>query len=324
MNDGRKTLSPLVLYHGNCVDGFTAAWAAWTVHKDDAEYVPVQYGEPPPGWDDRHLNYGGRRVFIIDFSYPRNVLVEMHRLASELVVLDHHKTAEADLEGLDFCTFDMERSGAGMAWDYFQGRWDSDYPGKKRPWLINYVEDRDLWRWKLPDSRDVNAYIHVQERFFDRFDNLNNRGLEDALHNGRIVMDAHRAYVREVSGIAVVTDFVGCVVPVINAPFWRISELLELLATTPIDCRTIGVSWTEARLAPDEVKEQPPFAVGWYLRADGRVAYSLRSRDYPDGRPATDVSALAKRFGGGGHQRSAGFVGPMPVYLGTDSVEVGD
>lgn len=39
--------------------------------------------------------------------------------------------------------FDMEKSGARLAWDFFQ-------PYRPTPALVTAVEDRDLWRWKHP------------------------------------------------------------------------------------------------------------------------------------------------------------------------------
>ena len=83
----------IVIYHGGCWDGFCAAWLLRGRYPD-AEFIPARYGDPAP-----MEKMAGSRVFVVDFSYPRNVLIEMHRLAYSLVVLDHHKTAQKDLEG---------------------------------------------------------------------------------------------------------------------------------------------------------------------------------------------------------------------------------
>ena len=99
----------LVLYHANCMDGFSAAWAVWKKFGDaDTEYLPAKYGDAPPDVTDRD-------VVIVDFSYKRDVMLTLNRAANQLLCLDHHKTAEADLKDLPFARFDMERSGAGMA-----------------------------------------------------------------------------------------------------------------------------------------------------------------------------------------------------------------
>jgi hypothetical protein len=115
---------PLVIYHGKCPDGMTAAWA---VRKalGEGDYVPANHGDAPP-------DVAGRDVVIVDFSYRRAIMEAMFAEAKSLLVLDHHKSAEAELADLPFATFDMGRSGAGMAWDWF-------HPGQPRPALVNLV-----------------------------------------------------------------------------------------------------------------------------------------------------------------------------------------
>jgi oligoribonuclease NrnB/cAMP/cGMP phosphodiesterase (DHH superfamily) len=122
-------MSVLVIYHGNCTDGFTAAWVAARA-LGATELYPAEYGKEPPYELAR-----GRQVYVVDFSYPRERLERLRATCKSLVVLDHHKTAEADLRGLDYCTFDMNRSGAVLAWDHFHRE-------EPRPWLVDYVEDR--------------------------------------------------------------------------------------------------------------------------------------------------------------------------------------
>jgi hypothetical protein len=74
-----------VLYHANCVDGLGSRLAAWLALKDTALYFPVDYHKPIPAIPD------GSEVYILDFSYPREVLEEMNARMSKLLVLDHHK-----------------------------------------------------------------------------------------------------------------------------------------------------------------------------------------------------------------------------------------
>lgn len=153
----------LVLYHANCPDGFCAAWVC-RLAMPDCECIPVMYGQEPP-------DVNRREVFIVDFSYPRNVLERMNREADSLVVLDHHKTAQADLEGLPYCHFDMNKSGGRLAWEHF-------FPGKESPWLVDYTEARDLWTFHLPFSREVSAAIASYPMDFQLWNEL-----EKALSN---------------------------------------------------------------------------------------------------------------------------------------------
>ncbi len=260
-----------VIYHANCIDGFTAAWCAWRKYGGAAEYIPAQYGDEPPA-------VTGANVLILDFSYPRVALLAMKESAHSVVVLDHHKTAEADLAGLDFCVFDMSRSGAGIAWDQIHGT--------KRPMLVDYVEDRDLWRWALPHSKSINAWIGSWEFEFDGWDGIAHDlevGAEATRRSGDAILRKEHRYVRDMAKQARFVRLGGHTVPVVNAPYINTSELVGHLAEHP------------------QGAGQVPFAVGWFQRGDGKYQYSLRSRgDF-------DVAELAKQFGGGGHKNAAGF-----------------
>lgn len=276
------TTNPLVIYHGGCRDGFCAAWAAHEA-EPDAEFFAGYYGQSPP-------NCVGRDVFIVDFSYP---IDDMKRIADEcssLVVLDHHKTARDALERFDhpraIVVFDMDRSGAGITWDYF-------HEDKERPWTVDYVEDRDLWRHSLPRTRSVNAFLGTLEYEFQAWSDAWNleRGWQAAADFGEAVEAKIRQYVREVSKNAVRVNFEGHNIPLVNAPQCDISELLQHLATGET------------------------FSMGWFQRGDGKYQYGLRSKgDF-------DVSTIAKRFGGGGHKNAAGFQLDQPLCLDTHSKE---
>lgn len=258
----------MVIYHANCVDGFTAAWAAWR-RWPEAEFVPAQYGDDPPDVE-------GRDVIIVDFSYPRETLRRMRdglSMANTIQVFDHHKTAQSDLESLDFCTFDMERSGAGLAWD--------ELIGGKRPPLIDYVEDRDLWRWHLSSSREVSAYIALQERDFITWDELEHEvrcHWDSVVEKGEVALRVTDRYVAQKKEEAGRVRIAGHVVPCVNTT-WAVSETVGALA------------------------KDAPFAAGWFQRTDGKFVYQLRSR-----RDGADVSEVARLYGGGGHHGAAGFV----------------
>src|ERR1700722_10011049 len=111
-------MQPLVIYHANCQDGFTAAWAVWKKHPD-WEFYAAKHGDAPP-------DVTGRDVYMVDFSYKLPILVDMLEKANRLTILDHHKTAEAEVQALLpmdpagiklHVTFDMEKSGARLTWE---------------------------------------------------------------------------------------------------------------------------------------------------------------------------------------------------------------
>lgn len=254
----------VVIYHGGCWDGFCAAWLLRTPYPD-AEFIPARYGDMPP-----MEKIAGNMVFVVDFSYPRDILIDMYRAAASLVVLDHHKTAQEDLEGLSFCKFDMNKSGARMVFEYFYG------DTRCTTWLVNYTEDRDLWLWKLPDSREINAALRSYPLDFDTWDLLDNTSLSRMVSEGKAIMRWQEQVVAakvEQSHVVKVLDVQ-----------WRVANATTL------------VSETAGALA-----EKEGF-VGccWFEGVDGSRHYSLRSQ-------TVDVSEIARTFGGGGHAKAAGF-----------------
>lgn len=262
---------PLVLYHGNdCGDGLAAAALAYCHYGDGADYQPVQYGQPPP-------EVTGRDVLILDFSYPRAVLLAMHDAARSLVVLDHHKTAQADLDGLPFCRFDMNRSGATMTWDYLQE--DGDLPPRL---FAEYAEDRDLWRFKLPESRAVYTALAAEDPALGHRASIArefHRWLPQLASDGRAMIRRDEAHVARMVRHARMQNVDGYEVPVVNAT----------------------VLFSEVGDALCKAHPEAPFACYYFDDPSGMRQWGARSRG------GFDVSKIAERFGGGGHPAAAGW-----------------
>lgn len=260
-----------VWYHSNCYDGFGAAWAASRKlgRGEDVVYAKCSYGYPPPEHEP------GDILRIVDFSFPREVLLDLKAKCPNLIVLDHHKTAEADLKGLDFCVFDMERSGAGIAWDWFMST--------PRPTLINLIEDRDLWRFKVPGSKAFHSFILSQPFDFDVWDGIAAQLEGDSAfalyEKGQVLLDADSQLVSKIVTKSWLGQIDGHKVALCNiASHW--SEIGEKLCENYPDA-AFGASFT--------------------VLPDLTVMWSLRSRN------GFDVSAVAKKYGGGGHAAAAGF-----------------
>ena len=263
-----KSNNNLCIYHKNCADGFGAALAVKTYFDEmdqGCEFIAAHYDNDAP-------DVSGKNVYIVDFSYPRDVLVAMNESANKLVVLDHHKSAQAALDGLDFCIFDMARSGAVMAWNYF-------HPSKELPKLLAHIQDRDLWTWKLKGSREIAAALKTMGMDFEAWANyLNNDNLDVLVLFGGAIVKYQDSCVEKAAreNPMPMANIAGHRVPCINTTH-LISE--------------IG----------NEISKGHPFAAMYFETADQRV-YSLRSSE--DG---IDVSEVAKLFGGGGHFHAAGF-----------------
>ena len=252
----------IVLYHAECTDGFGAAWAIWK-RFPNARFVPVKHGYPPPSDLKDH------RVVIVDFTYARPILETMAAETKELLVLDHHITAEKALEGLPFAYFDQAKSGAVLSWEWAHG--------SAAPWLLQYIQDKDLWTWALPGSREINAALASYPFDFNLWDRFSQAPMEQ---EGRAILRYEHELVGKLVAETVMVEFQGVVVPSVQS--------------------AVLTSQIGERLSPYH-----PFCLIWHDR-DGRRYFSMRSR--ADG---TDVGTIAASFGGGGHAHAAGFSVPL-------------
>lgn len=303
----------ICVYHGGCDDGFGAALAVHMRWGDGVVYVPGAYGgfEWPRDMD-------GKRIMFVDFSLKA---AQMRELVNggivgvrphSVVVLDHHKTAEAELfpwsiggkdgppadlrgkktgrsalgrvdellamnemENVEpiVAFFDMHKSGARMAWEFCHSSYDV-------PRLIEYVEDRDLWRFAIAETKAVSAALRTYPHDFDIWSGF----LSDTsrlVTEGGVVLRGHEKNVGEFIKNRYWTEVGGVSVPVVNVPYHYASDCADAML----------------KAEPDA-----PFCASWFRRRDGRIQFSLRSRD-----DRMDVSEIAKKHGGGGHRNAAGF-----------------
>ena len=90
--------------------------------------------------------------------------------AEALVVIDHHKSAVVELHDISNTIFDMKKSGAMLAWEFF-------HPGKEAPKFIQYIQDRDLWQWELPYSKEFSAAFDMIPWEFDEYEKFEDLSL---------------------------------------------------------------------------------------------------------------------------------------------------
>lgn len=290
----------IVIYHDNCMDGFTAAWACWK-RWPDARYVATNYGRTLEQEGIRlDSDLADARILIVDFSYPPadlEKLVTVHR-ADSVVVLDHHKTAldqfidtpqpitvvddlplsmiECALDAPGrlpiVAILDMERSGAGLAWDFAHGH--------NRPRLVDLVEDRDLWRFSYGDeARHLHLALSSGEKTFNRWEEVD-LGLGSFIEIGASVAVYRDEIVAEIAKRAWTTQIDGKRAVTVDCPYSLVSDVGHYLLTAYPD-----VDFAALRVASEDA-----------------ITFSLRSED-----ARADVSAIARKFGGGGHRNAAGF-----------------
>ena len=263
----------LVIYHANCTDGFGAAYSAWKLLGNRAEYYACKHGTAPP-------DVKGKNVVILDFSFDNATTKKMIEDADTLTVIDHHKSAVVELHDISNAIFDMAHSGTVLAWNFF-------HPGKEPPKFLTYIEDRDLWKWELPYSKEFSAAFDMIPFEFEEFEKFEDDSVfDDAVKRGSYILAYSKTVVKKVCEKAIARKMNGKDVLVVNASHWM-SE--------------IG-----ARLAPD-----CDFAMIWFWDHEAEhTKVSLRAFH-----EAVDVSEIAKQFGGGGHKKAAGFQLPKNKHV---------
>ena len=154
-----------VIYHADCTDGFGAAYAAWKLLGNRAEYHACKHGTPPP-------DVVGKNVVILDFSFNNATTKQMIEEADGLLVIDHHKSAMVELHDIANTHFDMTKSGDMLSWEFF-------HPGKEPPKFIKYIQDRDLWKWELEYSKEFSAAVEMVPFEFEEFEKFE----DDSVYN---------------------------------------------------------------------------------------------------------------------------------------------
>lgn len=335
----------------------------WQTHPEWSD--EVQCTKCKAQADENNLPCIGRDVLIVDFSYPLPVLRAMAAEARSVLVLDHHKTAREDLEQIqsvhpdtfDYkkwldpmpvgpnlaAIFDMECSGAGLAWDYLHPNIvdPSNTHGVKdpRPRIIDLIEDRDLWRFKYGD--ETRAFHAVLASFdwsdlpmmlskLDFYDMMFSNPLEyqntksTLMGMGEGILRAQRqAVAAAVHTSRRTMRIAGHVVPVANVPPAMASDAGELLSQD----ETVQLACRKPREMSDVDTYYGAFSATYYDGSDDKRHFSLRS---PAG--GADVGQIAKQvaaglyrhapydsegmlqrnyFVGGGHEHAAGFDAPL-------------
>jgi len=259
-----------IYYHKNCSDGFGAAWSAWKKYGDMARYIPLSH-------NDEIVGYQGRDNYFLDFSPKEKYLEELESKSNKLFVIDHHVSAYDYLKDKDYYYYNVDKSGCGLSWDFFC----SNLYNGRVPNIVKYIEDRDLWRFSLLESKKITLYIDSFDMTFESWNSCekildSKEGLDTAIAFGSAAFKFRDLSVDKIRGNFHDMNIGGYIVPAINCPMYQ----SYILST---------------------IYEGYPFAASYYFNGD-RYIFSLRSAN-----SGQDVSEIAKAFGGGGHKNASGF-----------------
>lgn len=291
-----------VLYHANCLDGLGAAYSAWKrLGAKDTLYIPVQYGKDFPDIKVQTTD----TVYILDFSYPHDVIKANIPETTEIVVIDHHESAKdhhdaimADLDRITMGVFEIRKSGAVLAWEWFMG-------SVPVPMLLRHIQDRDLWKFELPSTRAILTGLRATTGYtnFEVLDSMMytqdgkecSEYLKVLAFKGSILneYDDHMcdSFARAGSEKIAAVHFMGHKTALYNT-------------TTLIS--DIGAAVLRNGQGYD-------IAMSYFVTSDLKMVFNLRSDDKGAN---VDVGDIAKCLGGGGHHNAAGFSVSLDVGAG--------
>ncbi len=267
----------VVLYHADCLDGFGGAYAAWKKFGDSAEYIPCKHGHAPV-----METIENKDVYFMD---------DIRARAKSLTVLDHHEGVQAVVASVPNHVYDANRSGSTIAWSYF-------HPDTPAPTLLKHMEDEDLYRFALPETRAIGVYMNGCAFSFPFWDEVA-AALEDPEKKQAVLSkaDAYLEYFNHLIELSVEHAH-----PVLFEGY-----RVLLANTSPMKTlkSAVGNALT---------KKMPPFGLVMSVHPNGR-GVSIRG----DG--SVDMTTIAQKYGGNGHPKSSGFVIPWPGEMPFTSAE---
>ena len=262
----------VVIYHGNCLDGFSGAWVAYKKFGNEAFYYGVSC--QPNISNDLLLLLQDKEIYFIDVCFAKDIMEQILSNNRKVIIIDHHISQE-DIVKLGYeYMFDVSHCASVLAFKYF-------FPHSKMPKILKYVEDGDLWKWTYKNSHEILAYLAIQEMAFDNWNKIA-KDLEDKskrqiiINNGHTILMYMQSIVKRLIKTADKVIFENEISLAVNSPILN-SEIGHELTKNGIH---IGIIWS-----------QTGHTIWVSLRGDGTI----------------DVSLIAKKYGGGGHYNAAGF-----------------
>jgi len=269
----------MLLYHGDCVDGFASAFAGYYFmrtknQRKKISFIPCQHQKPPP-------IVSGKNVLLCDFSYKAPILKQLLANSNKLCILDHHVSAEKDLKEIPakHKVFNKAHSGAYITWAYFFGE-------ETVPLMIKYIEDNDIWRKAMPNTKAFTSYVFNMPKTFELYEKM----LDDS--------HVHSVVIPVGDGMSKQND------TYIMDGVKKAAVHLMLIDSRLYFVATVNTSILKSEIGNTLFFHNPNINFACCYSKNpytGETFISLRSID-----SATDVEVIASRIGGGGHRNAAG------------------
>jgi oligoribonuclease NrnB/cAMP/cGMP phosphodiesterase (DHH superfamily) len=262
----------------------------------------------------------GRNVIMLDIAL-RNCIDMICDVAHTVLVIDHHKSEHAAVlaaaekyrdRGHVRVIYDESQSGAMLAFKHFLPDRAAAAAASSSKGFFAYIQDRDLWQWRLPDSKLINASFECDDTFrsfpamYDTFAELEGfpeMTLESRRTFGAGAVNQRNAYVERIASNAGLRTLR-------TTPNGDERAYTAIVANSSILLSETG-DYMLHELVPALERATPglriDMAITWhYDQAAHEIACSVRAN-----RPDIDLSVICRSiYGartGGGHPKAAGF-----------------
>lgn len=282
-----------IIYHKNCTDGFSSAVILnkkLSNHFKNISFLPLSHDDELP------LNLVDT-VYMLDFSYPREKLIELSNHVKSITIYDHHKTVIEYLQGIEnelSCYYNLVLDTNRAACEI---TWEECFPTLSLPLSVQDIADRDLSLFSRKNTRNTTAYFYSLPQDILLWEKmLMNDFYFDVVSLGEAIEEENKKIIPELLENSSVVSIGNYSVAIVLANREYASDIGEQLLLKHLDV---------------------DFSMS-YRRVESKYHFSLRSRPVE-----FDVASFSESFNGGGHFVSAGFISEkLPWEIDYKSVEI--
>ena len=336
-NLNMTTITELVFYHGNCLDGISAAYChkQYSGNENKTKYIPMAHNEINIPAIQQKLSLSNvdlsqvEEVYVLDFNLDKdcyNYLLNANN-DIQIVVLDHHKTAKEEIEkyiehsefsgkNIQFY-FNLKYSGAILSYLYFKVYFKKleDFPKDEDildsvvenqvPTWIKMIHDRDLWQWKHKNTKFFTTalFSKISGSIAANDTNENSNALCPFELKQMCKINPSKAENVEIlidTGKIMSEQYENQIQSIIDERgYFEVKLDLLGVAGYAVNASSLFSSELGSKLC--RLDDEHKYAVTFTFIEKNRIKCSIRSTD------DFDCSVIAKYFGGGGHPQASGF-----------------
>lgn len=181
----------LILVEKGTIEGYTAAWVAKRMLKNECEIVMIRKGDKLPPTKDKD-------VLCFGVSFNRYVVSSFEKAAladhTEFHLFDNDQKGKQELSGLKSVKINLTQTAARMAWEYLRADFKvkvgkekkSEFRFNTAPWIVDYTDNAKLWKWPTVTPYFLKLAIeNCYKQELEDWDELATRDLDSVMEQGK-------------------------------------------------------------------------------------------------------------------------------------------